>query len=83
MKEVTVYSADWCPYCTRAKKLLETKGVSYKEINVDKSPGLREKITKQTGMRTIPQIFIGEHFVGGFSELSALETSGELDGLLK
>ena len=83
MKEVTVYSADWCPYCTRAKKLLETKGVSYKEINVDKSPGLREKITKQTGRRTIPQIFIGEHFVGGFSELSALETSGELDGLLK
>jgi glutaredoxin 3 len=83
MKPVTVYSADWCPYCNRAKSLLKSKGVEFTEINVDKVPGSREKIVKQTGMRTIPQIFIGDHFVGGFSELSALESSGELDGLLK
>ncbi len=83
MKPVTIYSADWCPYCNRAKSLLKSKGVEFNEINVDKVPGSREKIVKQTGMRTIPQIFIGDHFVGGFSELSALESSGELDGLLK
>lgn len=83
MKEVTLYSADWCPYCNRAKNLLKTKGIPYTEINVDEHPGKRTEIMNKTGMKTIPQIFIGEHFVGGFSELSALETSGELDKLLK
>ncbi|MCB0350300.1 MAG: glutaredoxin 3 [Bdellovibrionales bacterium] len=83
MKEVTLYSADWCPYCNRAKKLLETKGVAYTEINVDQFPGKREEIVNKTGMKTIPQIFIGDHFVGGYSELSAIEASGELDTLLK
>ena len=82
MKDVTIYSADWCPYCNRAKKLLENKNIPYKEINVDQEEGAREKIIAQTGMKTIPQIFIGDHFVGGFSELSAIDASGELDKLL-
>jgi glutaredoxin 3 len=82
MKSVKVYSADWCPYCVRAKRLLEEKSVPFQEINVDKEPGAREAITKQTGHKTIPQIFIGEKFIGGFSELSALNSSGELDRML-
>jgi glutaredoxin 3 len=83
MKPVTVYSADWCPYCTRAKSLLKDKGVPFTEINVDQHPGKREEITKKTGMKTIPQIFIGDHFVGGFTDLAALESKGELDTLLQ
>jgi glutaredoxin 3 len=82
MKEITIYSADWCPYCNRAKKLLEAKGLKYKEINVDQHPDMRTKIVEKTGMKTIPQIFIGDHFVGGYSELSALDAQGELEKLL-
>ena len=83
MKEVTVYSADWCPYCQKAKRLLENKGVTYKEINVDQHPNLREEISAKTGFKTIPQIFVGDKFVGGYTDLAALDTSGELDQLLK
>lgn len=83
MKTVTIYSADWCPYCTRAKKLLDAKGILYNEINVDHVKGSREMIIAKTGMKTIPQIFIGDYFVGGFSELSALDARGEIDKLIK
>lgn len=83
MKNVTIYSTDWCPYCQKAKKLLESKGVKYDEINVDQKPNLREEIVAKTGMKTIPQIFIGDHFVGGYSELSKLDSDGSLDHLLK
>jgi glutaredoxin 3 len=83
MKEVTLYSADWCPYCNRAKSLLDSKGVPYKEINVDEKPDAREKISQSTGMRTIPIIFIGDELVGGYTELKALKDNGQLDEKLK
>lgn len=79
---VTLYSADWCPYCQRAKRLLENKGVDYKEINIDREPGKREEMTAKTGHKTIPMIFVNDKFLGGYSELSALDASGELDKLL-
>ena len=82
MAKVTLYSADWCPFCIRAKKLLEEKKIPFEEINVDQHPGIREKIVKQTGHRTIPQIFINDEFIGGFSELSELNANGELDSLI-
>jgi len=82
MKPVKLYSADWCPYCQRAKSLLEDKNIPFEEINVDKTPGLREKISAQTGFRTIPQIFIGDKFIGGYTDLAELDNSGELDKLL-
>ncbi len=83
MSNVTVYSADWCPYCVRAKRLLENKGITYSEVNVDKEPGKREELVKKTGHKTIPMIFIDDQFIGGFSELSALDEKGELDRLAK
>lgn len=83
MADVTLYSADWCPFCNRAKRLLESKNIAYEEINVDEKPGAREEITKQTGHKTIPQIFVKGEFIGGFVELSALEQSGELDKRLQ
>lgn len=79
MAQIKLYSADWCPFCVRAKRLLEEKGIPFQEFNVDKSEGLREEITKKTGHKTIPQIFIDEEFIGGFTELSVLNENGELD----
>ncbi len=82
MKQVTVYSADWCPYCDAAKRLLGQRGISYEEINVDRIPGFRQKLVEMTGQRTVPQIIIDEQPVGGFTELAALAKSGKLDELV-
>ncbi len=82
MPTILIYSGKFCPYCTMAKKLLEKKGLVYTEINVDDNPALRQEMMQKTKRRTIPQIYIGEHHVGGFDELYALEKRGELDGLL-
>ncbi|MEK6556438.1 MAG: glutaredoxin 3 [Bdellovibrionota bacterium] len=83
MAKITLYSADWCPFCVRAKRLLEGKGVAFDEVNVDKQPGKREEMVAKTGYKTIPMIFINDKFIGGFSELSALEAKGELDSMIK
>ena len=81
--EVKVYSTTFCPYCVRAKQLLERKGVAYTEINLDKEePEVRLELTKKTNHRTVPQIFINEQFIGGFDQLYALEKEGKLNDLL-
>lgn len=83
MKTVTVYTWTICPYCDRAKALLKNKNVPYTEINLDGKDEELKALREKTGLRTVPQIFIGDHFVGGFSDLSALEQKGELDLLLQ
>lgn len=81
--EVVMYSTAWCGYCQRARNLLERKGVPVREIKVDEDPKDRETMLKRTGgRRTVPQIFIGERYVGGYDELAALDRTGELDKLL-
>lgn len=65
-----------------AKRLLDKKGVSYNEINVESSPGIREELIRKTKRRTVPQIYIGDLHVGGFDELYALEQLKKLDPLL-
>jgi glutaredoxin 3 len=81
--DVVLYSAAWCGYCDRARKLLEHKGVSFREVKVDEDMAERQAmITRSGGRRTVPQIFVGERHVGGFDDLYALEKSGELDTLL-
>ncbi|OSM02181.1 glutaredoxin 3 [Magnetofaba australis] len=83
MPQVTVYTTTVCPYCVRAKMLLQKKGASYEEVNLDKEPGRRdEMLSKSGGKRTVPQIFIGDKHVGGCDDLYELELDGELDGLL-
>jgi glutaredoxin 3 len=80
---VEIYSSFWCPYCYRAKNLLKSKGVEFKEIEVDNDASLREEMVKRTGgRRTVPQIFIDGKHVGGSDDLSALDRAGRLDGLL-
>lgn len=81
--EVLVYSTGWCPYCDRARGLLERKGVAFREIKVDEDNTQRDAMLKRTGgRRTVPQIFVGERHVGGYDELYALDKAGELDKLL-
>jgi glutaredoxin 3 len=80
--EITVYSTGWCPYCERARALLERKSLPFREIKVDEDPAEREAmLARSGGRRTVPQIFIGERHVGGFDELYALEKAGKLDEL--
>jgi glutaredoxin 3 len=82
MKDIIIYTANLCPYCTMAKRLLDTKGVSYAEINVDSKPGLRQEMMEKTRRRTVPQIYIGDLHVGGFDDLYALDNQNKLDSLL-
>ena len=80
---VTIYSTTVCPYCIRAKQLLERKGVAYKEINLNnEAPEVRVELMQRTNHRTVPQIFINDQFIGGFDQLYALERDGQLDQLL-
>jgi glutaredoxin 3 len=82
MKPVKIFTTPWCPYCVRAKRLLDMKGVSYQEIDVEGDDEARIRLAEQTGRRTVPQIFIGEQHVGGSDDLHALEAQGKLDALL-
>jgi glutaredoxin 3 len=83
MKPVKVYTTPICPYCVRAKSLLGKKGVAFEEIDVLSDDGARqEMLSKSNGMRTVPQIFVGDTHVGGFDELYALDRAGKLDPLL-
>ncbi len=84
MAEVTIYSTQVCPYCVKAKQLLSSKGVDYKEIDISQDPALVEEAqTRSGGRRTVPQIFIGDYHVGGCDDLFALDAAGKLDALLK
>lgn len=81
--DIVLYSTGWCPYCERARALLERKGAAFREVKVDEDPVERATMmTRSGGRRTVPQIFIGDRHVGGFDELYALEKAGELDKLL-
>lgn len=82
MKDVVIYTTRYCPFCIRAKYLLDNKNVPYKEISVDGKPELRAEMTAKAGRHTVPQIWIGGHHVGGCDELMAIERSGQLDKLL-
>jgi glutaredoxin 3 len=83
VKPVKVYTTPYCPYCVRAKRLLERKGVPYEEIDVANDDQARIDLAERTGRRTVPQIFIGEEHVGGSDDLHALEQEGKLDGMLQ
>jgi glutaredoxin 3 len=83
MSSIVMYSADYCPYCRRARALLDSKGVSYTVLDVNREPRLWDEIARRTGRDTVPQIFIDDRHVGGCDDLFALERRGKLDPLLK
>ena len=79
---VKVYSGRLCTYCMAAKRLLDKKGIEYEEIMVDSDPALRTEMERLSQRQTVPQIFIGEHHVGGYDDLAELHREGKLDELL-
>ncbi len=83
MPEVIIYSKDICPYCVRAKMLLQRKGASFTEIKITDDKTKEEMMKKSGGRMSVPQIFIGEKHVGGCDDLYALDAAGKLDELLK
>jgi glutaredoxin 3 len=82
MAKVIMYVKDYCPYCTRAGNLLNKKGVEFEEIDITDDDELQDYVVHASGRRTVPQIFINDHPVGGFDNLYDLNKSGELDILL-
>jgi len=82
MAQITMYTQPNCPYCDRAKALLQAKGQTWTEIDVAAEPGRRSEMMERSGRRTVPQIWIDDRHVGGSDELHALDASGELDELL-
>ncbi len=80
--EVVVYGTARCPYCIRARALLDRKGISYDDIRLEQQPERRQEMDRLSNRRTVPQIFIDGVHIGGSDELHELEYTGKLDGLL-
>lgn len=83
MAEVIMYSTAYCPFCVRARALLEQKKVSYTDIRIDEEPEKRAEMIAKSGRHTVPQIFINGQAIGGCDEMYALEYQGRLDKLLQ
>ncbi len=83
MKNIIIYTKEICPYCVRAKSLLQRKGASFKEIKITDDATKEEMMKKSGGRMTVPQIFIDDFHVGGCDDLYALDAAGKLDELLK
>ena len=79
---VVMYTTSWCPYCTRARRLFDDKGVKYTEIDVESVDCARAEMQQRSGRTSVPQIFVGDRHLGGYDDTSALDRRGELDPLL-
>ena len=83
MKEILMYCSQFCPYCVNAEKLLLNKGIKkIKKIMVDENPSYMKEMIKITGEKTVPQIFIGDNYIGGFEQLRSINNDGSLDKLI-
>jgi glutaredoxin 3 len=80
---VVVYCTRFCPYCVMAARLIESKGVDYVTVSVDREPGRRLEMERLSGRHTVPQIFIADTHIGGYAELAHLERTGRLDAMLE
>ena len=83
MKKILMYTSNHCPYCSNAEQLLKNKGVTVVDkLYVDQDPHVLSEMMEKTGKRTVPQIFIGDIYVGGFDDLRKSDLSGELEKIL-
>ena len=80
---VRLYGTRFCPYCIRARMLLKQKGIDYADIPVGGDPEVFATMVALSGRQTVPQIFIGDHHVGGYDDLAAADRSGVLDQLMR
>lgn len=83
MAKITVYTTDFCPYCVRAKQLLEQRELPYEEINLARDADGRAQLVERTGMMTFPQILIDDEVIGGYDQLAEADRSGRLRELLE
>lgn len=83
MAKVVVYTKSYCPYCDRAKALLNQKGVAFEEVDLDDRPEEYAALKQRTGLMTVPQILIDDQLVGGYTDMAELDREGKLDPLLK
>ncbi len=83
MEKIVMYSTAYCPYCARARELLEKKGLDYLDIRIDEHPEKRDEMIAKSGGRTVPQLFINGQPIGGCDDMYALEAQGQLDKLLQ
>ena len=78
---IVMYESDWCGYCRAARRLLKNKGWDYESRLVDGKPEVRAEMRERSGRTSVPQIYFGEHHVGGYDDLAALDADGELEAL--
>jgi glutaredoxin 3 len=83
MRTVTIFSTQWCPYCVAAKRFLTEKGVPWEEIDLTEDDAGRAALVERSGRRTVPQIYVGEHHIGGYDDLRALDSKGGLTPLVQ
>ena len=83
MARVVIYTTPSCPFCVRAKRLLQARGIEYEEIDVAGDPAERAELVRRTGRRTVPQIFVDGESIGGYEELAALDASTRLADLVE
>jgi glutaredoxin 3 len=82
MRDVTVYTTQPCSFCARVKGLLSARGVEFAEVNLSKDPIGRTELAERTGMKSFPQVTVGDRLIGGFAELQAAAEDGRLEELL-
>ena len=82
MNRVLIYTSAICPYCVAAKNFLVGRGLSYEEVRIDRDPEQRDQMIRLTNRRSVPQIFINDHHVGGYDDMVALDRAGGLNALL-
>lgn len=80
---VVIYTTRLCPYCLLARRLLEANGVVYEEIAIDDDVSLRDEVAQRSGQRTVPQIFVDDRPIGGYSQLVTLKRTGQLNRVLR
>ncbi|MCI0453697.1 MAG: glutaredoxin 3 [Candidatus Dadabacteria bacterium] len=83
MSNVVIYTTAYCPYCRAAKRLLDSKGVKYKEVDITEDLEVKSKVMDELGWKTVPIILINEKLIGGYDQLRELEREGKLDEMLK
>ncbi len=83
MAAITLYTGSFCGYCDQVRALFERRGIAYTEVSVEDHPDLREKLLARSGRRTLPQVYVGERYVGGAAELAALDRTGDLLKLIQ
>lgn len=79
---ITVYTKDYCPYCVKAKLLLNSLGKEFQEIDITNTPDVMMELVQKSGMRTVPQIYVDDKCLGGYSDIQALHDKGELLSIL-